>query len=476
MPMSSGASTKDTISADGDALARLAQLDAQATLKYSIKDYNAAAELYSQATELQAEINGEMSPQNADLLYAYGRCLYHVAVKNSDVLGSKVAGEKSTEGPKKTLGKEQAALTEPTYEEATRSVDGEVSKFSQSKGQSVKPKERDGTDSKPLFQFTGDENFDTSDEEADGEEQDGEDGDGNEEDDFANAYEVLDLARVLLLEKLREDEAHCVKGKYKVESAELGQIQERLADTYDLQAEISLEGEKFSDAVADLRSALSLKKNLFQPDSSLIAEAHYKLSLALEFCSVTQQQGRGGGMEDGKHPLENTALREEAAKEMEAAIASCKLRIQREEAKLQAIQGRDTDNALSNISTKDIDDVKEMVMDMEQRLSELRQPPVSINDPRSAQIIDGSGAVAGILDSILGNSAKAQNTRLEEASERANDLTTLVKRQKRTVDGPPKAPSVGAPQAIEKRKLDAVEGESVLGNGKRTKVVDSAEQ
>ena len=85
--------------------ARFAQFDdlkAQATLKYSVKDYDAAAELYSQATELQAELNGEMSAKNADLLYAYGRCLYHVAVKNSDVLGSKVAGERQEDGPRRS--------------------------------------------------------------------------------------------------------------------------------------------------------------------------------------------------------------------------------------------------------------------------------------------------------------------------------------------------------------------------------------
>lgn len=92
-----------SVTANGGGTAQLAQLDdlkARATLKYSIKDYDAAAELYSEATELQAELNGEMSSLNADLLYKYGRCLFHVAVKNSDVLGLQVAGEKGEDGPK----------------------------------------------------------------------------------------------------------------------------------------------------------------------------------------------------------------------------------------------------------------------------------------------------------------------------------------------------------------------------------------
>lgn len=98
--------------ANGGDTTQLAQLDdlrARATLKFSIKDYNAAAELYSEATELQAEINGEMSPLNAELLYQYGKCLYNVAVKESDVLGSKVAGSKREAGASRSKGKKKAA-------------------------------------------------------------------------------------------------------------------------------------------------------------------------------------------------------------------------------------------------------------------------------------------------------------------------------------------------------------------------------
>ena len=98
----SGTTISDVpITANGGGTTQLAQLDdlnAQATLKYSVKDYDAAAELYSEATELQAELNGEMSSLNAELLYKYGRCLYHVAVKNSDVLGLKVTGAKREDG------------------------------------------------------------------------------------------------------------------------------------------------------------------------------------------------------------------------------------------------------------------------------------------------------------------------------------------------------------------------------------------
>lgn len=368
---------------DLDTGTRQSELDdliAQATLKYSVKDYDAAAELYSQATELQANLRGEMAAGNADLLYAYGRCLFHAAVRSSDVLGSKVAGEKQQGGshtPSKT--KRKADRVTPNV---STDVDAGVSEDAVApNGESKEPITRDGDnktqDGKPYFQFTGDENFDTSEDEADAQQPGGEAEEEaeEEEDDFANAFEVLDLARLLLLKRLQEEDAN-EHGKSQMEkdpSDTVRQLQERLADTYDLQAEISLEGERFSNAVIDLRAALELKTKLFPEESSLVAEAHYKLSLALEFSSVTQEKAEGGTADTEKEAFIDEGMREEAAKEMEAAIASCKLRISKEEAVLRT-QGS-TDEVLNGgpgkekIKKHDIDEVKEMVADMEQRVS-----------------------------------------------------------------------------------------------------------
>ena len=360
---------------DGDGRTQLRSLKAQATLKYSVKDYNAAADLYSQATELQAEINGELSSENADLLYAYGRCLYHVAVKNSDVLGSKVAGEKRDESQKASGSKKQKKR------EKIDEVDGQqksiaeevVTKVVESKDGPIHPSTEADGGSRQYFQFKGDENFDTSDEdeEEEGSEADAEDAEkADEEDDFVNAYEVLDLARVLLVRKLEAFESSNGKGEEKCEPQQLQQLKERLADTYDLQAEISLEGERFSNAVVDLRSALELKKGLFPQESSLIAEAHFKLSLALEFSSVTQQKIENGDS-DSKNGIHSAhvdeSMRTEAALEMEAAITSCRMRIKKEEAIL-ANSSEATQKP--KVTEGDIAEVKDMVKEMEQRVSD----------------------------------------------------------------------------------------------------------
>ena len=360
------------VDVNADASIQLRQITAQATLKYSVKDYNTAADLYSKATELQAEINGELSLENADLLYAYGRCLYHVAVRNSDVLGSNIAGEKSEEGHKPSSKKQKKQQLPDEADNQQKSIgEGIVTKVVDKKNSPNQPSEKADLRSKPYFQFTGDENFDTSDEEeeegADAQVEDAED--AEEEDDFVNAYEVLDLARVLLLKKLEEPDNSSGKGKERCEPLQVQQLKERLADTYDLQAEISLEGERFPNAVLDLRSALQLKKELFPQESSLVAEAHFKLSLALEFSSVTQQKTENGEFDSdtGAHFDEST--REEAALEMEEAIASCRLRIKKEKMTLVDPTKANGDSGKPKVTKGDIADVKEMIKEMEQRVS-----------------------------------------------------------------------------------------------------------
>ena len=335
--------------------AQLDDLIQRAAAKDATKDHDSASELYSQATELQAELNGELSPENADLLYAYGKSLYNVAVSKSDVLGSKVAGEPES----------GTASSTNTSSAGSKSTSGGLVKdaiANPAQSSSAKPakKESEPTESKPFFQFTGDENFvdsDSEDEEA------GEQGEDEDDDDFANAFEVLDLARVLYLKKLEAaEEIDGGKGKSTAVSTDTKHLMERLADTHDLQAEISLEAERFSDAVTDLRTVLELRNSLYPLEDSSVAECHYKLSLALEFASVQQ-----GDEENGEKPKIDEEMRKEAATEMERAIESCKVRMAQEEKKLEAEKDEDEDKA--NATKRKIANVKEIVTDMEQRVT-----------------------------------------------------------------------------------------------------------
>ena len=462
--------TEEPAATPEELAAKLDQLKASATQQYSLKNYDAAAEFYSEAAQIQDQINGEMSPENADLLYQYGRCLYHVAVSKSDVLGGKVASEEprrkkrkvgaGAESSKAGVANGEGSSSGPisdalkdgeqkTAEEVVEAVVGQKD--------GAKKGEDDALASKPFFQITGDENWtDSEEDEADDAAADAEA--EEEEDDFATAYEILDMARVLLTRKLE------VTAKDSKDGAR--EIKERLADTHDLQAEISLENERFHDAINDTRDGLKLKVELYPEESSLIAEAHFKLSLALEFASVTSTSEDGD--EDSKVAQVDETMRAEAAAEMELAIASCNARITKEEAMLSKL----TDATKQADQKKSIADVKEMVADMKQRLVDLKNPAVSlsgIQGPAGAPGQDGD-PLRGVLGAMLGESKVEQQKRISEATQNANDLSGLVKHKKKPkVEG-----SASVVEGKGKRKAEDVDGAGesappTNGNGKKVK-------
>lgn len=339
-----------------DARERLTQIATRAAAKAAVKDFNSAAELYSEATELQAELNGEMSPDNADLLFAYGKALYNVAVSKSDVLGSKVAAPQ----PQASGAPAGDAASAATTSAGDSTIQNAIASGLADKGAEESDKTQSESLNKPYFQFTGDENFDDSESEEEG---DGVADDTGDEDDFANAFEVLDLARVLYLKRLNAAEKNQYKGKATDMPPEIRLITERLADTHDLQAEISLEGERFVDAVADLRKTLELRQSLFPLEDSLVAESHYKLSLALEFASTNRQSEGTGGVDNDV----DEGMRKEAASQMESAIESCKVRVAQEQKKLDDNSSTVDEDKISAAKLR-IADVKDMVAEMEQRV------------------------------------------------------------------------------------------------------------
>ena len=239
----------------------LADLSAKATALYAHKNYEEAAEVYAQAAEMQAEMNGEMSPENAEILFLYGRALFKVGQSKSDVLGGKAPESKKSKSSKPAKkskpangsaehkngenGQSAIAAAVAETEAKVDEVVGEVAKGVEK----AAIKDGPSTEKKPLFHFEGDENFADSDEEEDGEEAQDEEED---DDDLAVAFEILDLARVLFEKRLQTiSEPETDKGKEVSEgdSPIARHIKERLGDTHDLLAEISLENERYVQAV-----------------------------------------------------------------------------------------------------------------------------------------------------------------------------------------------------------------------------------
>lgn len=377
----------------------LIQLKAKALKAYAQKDYASSTELYASACELQSVLHGENNPRNAHLLYLYGRSLFEIALKKSDVLGGAAQEDKKAKDEKKV-------------KKATDKLEG-VSGAEVAIGKKALEKGAKAG----LFSFTGDENWDDS----DGEEDVGEEGEGEgeeagkeseeDDDDFTLAWEILDYARVLFLKQLSPDadaatsdvppaesattniatepiaptpteevaeskEAESKEAESKEDKPEEKEVPKlditksvvpsgdeakalhtALADTYDLLGEVSLESESFAQAARDLRSSLDLKLELYPVESTLISEAHYKLSLALEFAAAGEDVSESDKMKG----------REEAAVEMEKAIASCRARIKKEEKAAAALAATDGDKGKKHV-TKSLTDAREMVEELETRV------------------------------------------------------------------------------------------------------------
>lgn len=433
---------------------KLEELTQAASLQYSLKNFSAAADHYADAVEIQAELNGEMAPENAELLFYYGRALYKVAVAKSDVLGAKGASEDK----KKTKAKKEAKA------EASSSA---------TNGAKTEPKE-ESTAPKPAsayFQLTGDENWDDSDDEDD---EEGEGEQEEEEDDFGNAYEVFELSRVLYQKHLdaQSDSTTADKGKGRATLSPISRaIKEKIADCHGFLVEISLENERFHDAVADARASLALQEELNPFEHENVTESHYSLSLALEFASVSKlredqvdaerQQGEAEKQgEDDKDGV-NWELRNESAKHTELAIQSLQARLKKEEG---ALTGDTLTDAQKKEKKTVIEDKKAMLEELQGRLKDLKLDPTK----QDYDTIDQS-VVQGLFGSLLGADAATQKAKLAEATKSANDVSQVVRKKAKPAPAAPKPAAEASGSG--KRKLEV---EDDAANGKRSKTEEPA--
>ncbi|KAF2821681.1 hypothetical protein CC86DRAFT_410766 [Ophiobolus disseminans] len=430
---------------------KLEELTKAASIHYLTKNFAAAAHNYADAVEIQAELNGEMAPENAELLFYYGRALYKVAVAKSDVLGNKVAQE-----DKKKTKSEKAAKAEAG--EASSATNG------------AKTEQKDeSVESKPFFQLTGDENW--TDSEDEDEEQEGEQ--EEEEDDFSNAYEIFELARVLYLRQLESLEGADSTDKSKVElTPKARAIKEKIADCHGFLVEISLENERFHDAVSDARAAVVLQNELNPKEHENVTESHYSLSLALEFASVSKIRDdlKGKSSEataDTSNPADDNKddvdwdLRNEAVKHTELAMQSLEARLKKEEAALAS-------DVLTAEETKEkkaiVEDKKNMLEELTSRITELKADPTK----QEIDTIDPT-VFHGLLGGLLGADAATQKAKIAEATKSANDVTGLVKTKKKVRPAP--APSNTAGNSNGKRGLEV---DDANANGKRARTEEPA--
>ncbi|KAL5035564.1 hypothetical protein BDV3_005459 [Batrachochytrium dendrobatidis] len=209
---------------------------------YAMSNFSLAAEKLSIASQLQTEMYGQKSRESAEILFHYGRALLANAVQKNSLLGENV-GEAGA-----------ASFSESV---ATGSTPGKAGHFV----------------------FNGDEENSEDDDEcaeeqverADVDENGGDDGvalgDIDEEDpeDLEIAWETFDLVRIIYTE------------------SEVPEDKKKLGEVYMALGDVSLESGNFEQAITDFLTALRIKEETLDSDDRELAEAHYKLALALEY-------------------------------------------------------------------------------------------------------------------------------------------------------------------------------------------------
>ncbi|KAJ7063751.1 hypothetical protein C8F01DRAFT_1134196 [Mycena amicta] len=211
---------------------------------FALQKYEQAVEHYATALEMMTKEHGDDAPQTADVYFAYGQALLENAIAQSSVLGKDQPDQED----------EDDAPGEAT------SGNGPILSFS---GDA----EDDAVD---LFKAAEDA---VAAEDNDNDGEDAEGGGDEPEDDFNAAWEVFELARGIYAKQSEEN------------GGEDAALQLKLAETYLALGDVSLETEKFDQAITDYEAGLALKSVLLPQSSRQLAEAHYKLSIVLDLTS-----------------------------------------------------------------------------------------------------------------------------------------------------------------------------------------------
>ncbi|KAJ2159925.1 hypothetical protein GGF46_002652 [Coemansia sp. RSA 552] len=209
----------------------IAELLESGTRAFALGSWELAIEKFGELSSVTEQTFGSESQRYADCLVMYGRALLQHAVEQSALMAQK------------TLAEAAAGTLNQDAKEEEKAV------------------------SKANIQFAGEPDFrqveadDSGVEEGSSKPAEDED----EDDDFAAAWDVLDLARVI------QEQGTDRKARLKY------------AETLMLLGDVSMESENFEQATKDFAAALDVKKQHLEDDDRELAELYYKVALAHEY-------------------------------------------------------------------------------------------------------------------------------------------------------------------------------------------------
>ncbi|KAH9006707.1 hypothetical protein EDB83DRAFT_2462851 [Lactarius deliciosus] len=379
---------------------------------FALRKYEQAVEHYATALELLSKTHAEDAPEMADVYFAYGKALLENAVVQNSV-----------------LGKDQQQQQDGAVEEEPAANGNKILSFSGD----AEDEEEDEDPAVDLFEAS------KPDTDAEGEDEAGEgDGEGEDEaepeDDFNAAWEVLDLARAIYEKRMDGDDA----------------VRLKVADTFIMLGDISLETEKFEQAITDYSAGLALKTELLPLSSRQLAEAHYKLSIALDLTA--------GRLADAIHHAQRALESIEARlDELRAGLAGTLAPLPEPTPEDDDAKGKGKgkqgalapDELVQNWSKTQIEaevkELGELKQDLALKVDELKSAP---NDER-----DGGLSAPELAQRALDRELNGAPAPLQDLP--VNDLTSMVVKKKKKAP----VPVPEASGAAEKRKA---EGEEAL--------------
>ncbi|KAF8840810.1 hypothetical protein BDN67DRAFT_902750 [Paxillus ammoniavirescens] len=346
---------------------------------FALKKYEQAVEHYATALELQTKQFGEDAPEIADLYFSYGKALLENAISQASVLG-KEPEPGAVEDEKPTAGDGKGPILE--FGDEGEGEDETVDMF----GLAAKEAE----------------------EESEGEDEEGEE--GGPEDDFNAAWEVLELARAIYEKGKDEDD----------------EVKLKLADTYIALGDISLETEKFDQAITDYSAGLALKVDLLPMSSRQIAEAHYKLSMVLDLTSGRLSDAIVHAEEALKSVLQRiNELRDRLSGEPPAPVEEPKEdKKGKRKAKASPLCGGDLVQNMSKSQVEvELQELEGLKEDLALKVDELKTTPTEPSDSAPAM-------AARALDQEL----NARSIAVPGQAAAVHDLTSMVKKKKKPAE------------------------------------------
>ncbi|KIK99368.1 hypothetical protein PAXRUDRAFT_822852 [Paxillus rubicundulus Ve08.2h10] len=346
---------------------------------FALKKYEQAVEHYATALELQTKQYGEDAPETADLYFSYGKALLENAISQASVLG-KEPEPGAVEDEKPTGGDGKGPILE--FGDEGEGEDEAVDMF----GPAAKE----------------------ADEESEGEDEEGEE--GGPEDDFNASWEVLELARAIYEKGQDED----------------NEIKLKLADTYITLGDVSLETEKFDQAIADYSAGLALKVDLLPMSSRQIAEAHYKLSMVLDLTSGRLSDAIVHAEEALKSVLQRIdELRDGLSGEPPAPVEEPKEdKKGKRKAKASSLFAGDLVKDMSKSQMEaELQELEGLKEDLTLKVDELKTTPTEPSDSAPAM-------AARALDQEL----NARSIAVPGQAAAVHDLTSMVKKKKKPAE------------------------------------------